>query len=81
MDYWEILERKHRSTPRRETMGYRIDETDIDDAIEDAYKCGFKEGYKEAMKETYSSGSSLYGNRMSRRNDDPEVKYMGERRM
>lgn len=81
MDYWEILERKHRSTPRREMMGYKVDNSSIDDTIEDAYRCGFKEGYKEAMKETYSSESSLYGSRMSHRTDDPEVRYMGERRM
>jgi hypothetical protein len=77
MDYWEILERKHSSIPRKEMMGYKIDT----DTIEDAYMCGFKEGYKEAMKEIYSSDDSLYGNRINRRHSEPEVRYMGERRM
>jgi len=77
MDFWEILERKHSQLPRKEIMGYRSD----NDELEDAYKCGFKEGYKEAMKEVYSSEESLYGNRMNRRQYDPEVRYMGERRM
>ena len=42
MDFWEILERKHSQLPRKEMMGYRSD----NDELEDAYKCGFKEGYK-----------------------------------
>lgn len=77
MDFWEIYEKQHSQLPRKEMMGYRVNE----DAIKEAYKCGFKDGYKEAIKDESYSDELYYGERKGRRESDPEVRYMGERRM